>query len=393
MKQGQRRKNTQIPTSFPASTEPPTESNQFLNNDIIGIAQSDPLIAQSDPLIPQQIEEETVDNDPPNTFPDERSDSEEKEEQPADTVEQVETGEAAHEAEKNSSTKIFFILGILGFAIIIIHLLSKYHLHYFPESLAVMILGMVIGLGLKLFQGDDWLEAEFLNPGTFFLVLLPPIILEAGYNLHKGNFFANLGSIMVFAVIGTIISTVIVGTGIYAIASTSEDYELNIQESMAYGSLISAVDPVATIAIFSAMKVDPTLNMLVFGESILNDAVSIVLTNLLMQKSAWESNDIFITIAGEFCRMFFFSAGLGIFVAICSALMMKHTDLRKTPSLELALMLVFCYIPYGIAEATGLSGIMALLFSGIVMSHYTHHNLSLVTQINLQHTLRTLAFM
>ena len=48
--------------------------------------------------------------------------------------------------------------------------------------------------------------------------------------------------------------------------------------SFAYRSLVSAVDPVATIAIFKALNVDPTLNMLVFGESILNDAVSIVLT-------------------------------------------------------------------------------------------------------------------
>lgn len=48
--------------------------------------------------------------------------------------------------------------------------------------------------------------------------------------------------------------------------------------SFAFGSMISAVDPVATIAIFNALSIDPVLNMLVFGESILNDAVAIVLT-------------------------------------------------------------------------------------------------------------------
>lgn len=56
-------------------------------------------------------------------------------------------------------------------------------------------------------------------------------------------------------------------------------YKLNFVESFAFGSLISAVDPVATLAIFNALDVDPVLNMLVFGESILNDAVSIVLTS------------------------------------------------------------------------------------------------------------------
>jgi len=47
--------------------------------------------------------------------------------------------------------------------------------------------------------------------------------------------------------------------------------------SLAFGSLISAVDPVATLAIFNALNVDPTLYMLVFGESVLNDAVAVVL--------------------------------------------------------------------------------------------------------------------
>ena len=35
------------------------------------------------------------------------------------------------------------------------------------------------------------------------------------------------------------------------------------------------MDPVATLAIFQALDIDPVLNMLVFGESILNDAVAI----------------------------------------------------------------------------------------------------------------------
>lgn len=55
-------------------------------------------------------------------------------------------------------------------------------------------------------------------------------------------------------------------------------YQLTMTESFAFGSLISAVDPVATLAIFQALDVDPILYMLVFGESVLNDAVSIVLT-------------------------------------------------------------------------------------------------------------------
>ncbi len=55
-------------------------------------------------------------------------------------------------------------------------------------------------------------------------------------------------------------------------------------------------------------------------------------------------------------------------------------------------MLIFMYSPYVFAEAMHLSGIMAILFAGIVMSHYTHFNLSPVTRITVQQVFRTLAF-
>ena len=39
------------------------------------------------------------------------------------------------------------------------------------------------------------------------------------------------------------------------------------------GALISATDPVATLSVFSELSVPPLLYHLVFGESVLNDAV------------------------------------------------------------------------------------------------------------------------
>lgn len=54
--------------------------------------------------------------------------------------------------------------------------------------------------------------------------------------------------------------------------------------------------------------------------------------------------------------------------------------------------LLLCSCLWALPLCTSL-GIMAILFSGIVMSHYTHHNLSPVTQILMQQTLRTVAFL
>ncbi|EHB02269.1 Sodium/hydrogen exchanger 8 [Heterocephalus glaber] len=423
---------------------------------------------------------------------------------------------------------IFFSLLVLAICIILVHLLIRYRLHFLPESVAVVSLGILMGAVIKIIEFKklaNWKEEEMFRPNMFFLLLLPPIIFESGYSLHKGNFFQNIGSITLFAVFGTAISAFVVGGGIYflgqgnffqnigsitlfAVFGTAISAfvvgggiyflgqgffcvsvfvcfilqadvisKLNMTDSFAFGSLISAVDPVATIAIFNALHVDPVLNMLVFGESILNDAVSIVLTNPeeaqtgsevasltgcsvraaahlplslmgpsmrvaaqrpgglrnfvhvlgelfqgtdfalisepqetnivpgtntaegltrknMSDVSGWQT---FLQALGYFLKMFFGSSALGTLTGLISALItiyvLKHIDLRKTPSLEFGMMIIFAYLPYGLAEGISLSGIMAILFSGIVMSHYTHHNLSPVTQILMQQTLRTVAFL
>lgn len=265
------------------------------------------------------------------------------------------------EDEHNSSMAIFFVLCILALGILLIHLMLQTGFSYLPESVVIVFLGALIGMIINLMSIKNianWRKEEAFSPTAFFLVLLPPIIFESGYNLHKGNFFQNIGSILLFAIVGTAISAFVIGAGIYLLGLAQVVYKLSFVESFAFGSLISAVDPVATVAIFHALDVDPVLNMLVFGESILNDAIAIVLTTAVL-----DSNDPFMS-TGEailsainrFWLMFFASAGIGVLFALVSALLLKHVDLRKNPSLEFGMMLVFTYAPYVLAEGIHLSG-------------------------------------
>uniref|UniRef100_A0A8C7T9B5 Sodium/hydrogen exchanger 8 n=1 Tax=Oncorhynchus mykiss TaxID=8022 RepID=A0A8C7T9B5_ONCMY len=289
-------------------------------------------------------------------------------------------GVKAQEEEQSSGMTIFFSLLVIGICIILVHLLIKFKLHFLPESVAVVSLGILMGGFIKIIEFHElanWKEEEMFRPNMFFLLLLPPIIFESGYSLHKGNFFQNIGSITLFAVIGTAISAFIVGGGIYFLGQADVIYKMSMTDSFAFGSLISAVDPVATIAIFNALNVDPVLNMLVFGESILNDAVSIVLTNTAegfarddnSMVTGWET---FLQALGYFLKMFFGSAALGTLTGLISAIFLKHFDLRKTPSLEFGMMIIFAYLPYGLAEGIKLSETCVFAFLGLSIFSFPH---------------------
>ena len=56
-----------------------------------------------------------------------------------------------------------------------------------------------------------------------------------------------------------------------------ESLDLTLLECLIFGTTLSATDPVTILAIFNQYKVDPKLYTIIFGESLLNDAVSIVM--------------------------------------------------------------------------------------------------------------------
>jgi sodium/hydrogen exchanger 8 len=245
--------------------------------------------------------------------------------------------------------------------------------------------GAILGGILKLF-GRTLDDVYKLESKFFFLILLPPIIYDSGYNMRKGHFFHNIGSILIFAVFGTIISAIVIGVFLWMFRL------LPLLDAMIYGSLLSAVDPVATLAIFQALDVDPTLDALVFGESILNDAVSIVLFKTFIEFKSEFSVYMIWGSTQRFFIIFFGSCVIGILGALVTALVFKHTNFKKNPSLEISLMFISSYAPYLIAESLELSGILAILFCGIINSEYTHYNLSPFSQITEQQTFHMLAY-
>ena len=72
-------------------------------------------------------------------------------------------------------------------------------------------------------------------------------------------------------------SAVIITVLVWGFGAIGLCYKLTFLQAGLFGSLISATDPVTTLAILGNVKADQNLYYLIFGESVLNDAVAIVM--------------------------------------------------------------------------------------------------------------------
>ena len=231
------------------------------------------------------------------------------------------SAESGSHRQESATWEMLASLLVLMTALFLTHalLLSKFHV--FPESVATIFLGFIIG-GYLHYNSREISFLISFDPKTFFIYLLPAIIFDAGYSLHKAKFFSLIGSILAFAVFGTIVSSLTVGVIIYYAGLAGFSAPLPLSHALAFGSLISSVDPVATLAIFNSVNLSSTLYMLVFGESVLNDAVAVVLFKSFSVQSHSEQANISSAII-DFVDITFFSVGVGMTTALFSALLFK----------------------------------------------------------------------
>ncbi|XP_068456392.1 sodium/hydrogen exchanger 6-like [Clinocottus analis] len=236
-------------------------------------------------------------------------------------------------------------------------------------------------------QDDEMLRKVTFDPEVFFNILLPPIIFHAGYSLKRRHFFRNIGSILAYAFIGTVISCFVIGLIMYGLVSFMKAVgqlggDFYFTDCLFFGAIVSATDPVTVLAIFNELKVDVDLYALLFGESVLNDAVAIVLSSSIgAYQPAGDNSHSFEAMAmlksfGVFLGVFSGSFALGVATGFMTALVTKFTKLRDFPLLETALFFLMSWSTFLLAEACGFTGVVAVLFCGITQAHYTFNNLS-----------------
>jgi len=285
---------------------------------------------------------------------------------------------------------LMFVL-IVCICLFLSHFIKQYKISYISESGAAMLFGLFVGGILSNFTKEEITFVHF-NPEIFFYILLPPIIFEAGFSLKRKQFFQNMSTILLFAVMGTIVSTLVVGLGLYGLKLVGFQTLNNVYECLLFGSLISAVDPVGTLAVLGKkeLNTDPMLYSLIFGESVLNDAVAIVLYKTIEGVGSASDSEIVLTfedhaveIIGTFCGVSIASFLIGCAIALLCAAVFRNIDFHGDASLEFTIFILFAYGSYSVAEILEMSGIVSVFFCGILMGHYAWYNVSQICQISI----------
>uniref|UniRef100_A0A674N583 Sodium/hydrogen exchanger n=1 Tax=Takifugu rubripes TaxID=31033 RepID=A0A674N583_TAKRU len=258
-----------------------------------------------------------------------------------------------------------------------------------PESCLLIVVGLLVG-GLIELAGEK--VPPVLDSRLFFLCLLPPIILDAGYFLPIRPFMENLGTILMFAVVGTLWNAFFIGGLLYAVCQIQLDnpsplHQLELLPCLLFGSIVSAVDPVAVLAVFEEIHINELLHILVFGESLLNDAVTVVLYHLFEEFSGGDVTvmDGFLGII-SFLVVAFGGILVGAIYGILAAFTSRFTS--HTRVIEPLFVFLYSYMAYLSAEIFHLSGIMALIACGAVMRPYVEANISHKSHTTIKYFLK-----
>ncbi|KAL6738520.1 hypothetical protein Aduo_012062 [Ancylostoma duodenale] len=260
-----------------------------------------------------------------------------------------------------------------------------------PDSSLLIAVGLLLGLILKESGAHI---AYTLDSHVFFLYLLPPIIFDAGYFMPNRALFENFDSVLLFAVVGTIWNCIAIGCSLLILSSYGIfSMAFSTTEIFVFSALISAVDPVAVIAVFEEINVNEFIFVNVFGEALFNDGVTVVLYQMFKSFTLiGPENLVPVDYAAGVLSFFVVALGgavVGIIFAFLVSLITKYTN--QVRILAPVFIFVIPYMAYLTAEITSLSSIIAIAVCGMVMKQYVKGNITTAAANSVKYFIKMLA--
>ncbi|KAG7364366.1 sodium/hydrogen exchanger [Nitzschia inconspicua] len=277
------------------------------------------------------------------------------------------------EEEELSDSRLFVTVVVIAFCGLVKSLIRHFSIRWLPEAAGCILVGVMAGYILTFFPHHD-----MSFDGNWFLrILVPPIVFEAALSIDKRSFNRHIVPILFYAVIGTLlasgITAIVVHEGSVYLRGLCET--IPYPEALAFGALISSIDPIAVLSVLSNMGMTDldTIYVVIFGESLLNDGVAIVLFETLVHflDDNMEVDGNAVTAAAiHFVVVFVGSFLIGIASGLCCTVYYWLMLGCQTPLVEVLMFCCWALLPYYICDGIEWSGIVAVVAAGFIMDMY-----------------------
>ncbi|CAG7734240.1 unnamed protein product [Allacma fusca] len=238
-----------------------------------------------------------------------------------------------------------------------------------PYTVLLMLSGLLIGC---LSNNAHLCEYMYtftaiarIPPKIILFAFLPILIFESAFSITPHTFMRSVVQIVIIALVGMIITTFMTAL---IIQSFFVSYKWNFITASFFGSIISATDPVAVVAILRELGASEMLTVMIEGESLLNDGVAILLYDILESIITCQVDeaDLVSFILLKTCQI---TLGGPVFGFVTGKLAVWALSLIfNDATVEITITLVATYLTYYIGEdILGVSGVMAVVVLGITM--------------------------
>ncbi|KAG5504790.1 hypothetical protein GH5_05417 [Leishmania sp. Ghana 2012 LV757] len=233
-----------------------------------------------------------------------------------------------------------------------------------PYTVVLFLYGILVG-GVARWLYPDVSEAlGSIPPELLFYIFLPVLIFEGSYAMNIHALRRVFPQVVLLATVGLLINTVLLAVPVKCCFQGWSWYA-----ALLLGSLLSATDPVAVVALLKELGVDKCMTALVDGEAVMNDGTAIILFSLLLPAASDGFVDMSLgRIVGRCVWLALLPIALGPLFGFLQSFWLRRTgdDLTKA-----CITVSVTYVSYYIAaELLGTSGVLTLFFQGIFLSYY-----------------------
>ncbi|MGQ9368506.1 cation:proton antiporter [Azospirillum sp. A39] len=290
---------------------------------------------------------------------------------------------------------VFYVLGVSGLLALVSFLPTVAARLQVPFT--VLLAGVGVTLGALVQVGayvdglgpvGDFLDSlnEFdLSHETLLYLFLPVLLFETALAVDVRRLMDDVGPILLLAVVAVFACTFAIGYALNAVTS------MGLVACLLLGSILATTDPAAVIGIFRDLGAPRRLNMLVEGESLLNDAAAIALFTLLLGILTRKADGGAVEAGLAFLRAFVGGMVVGWLCGRVACVLV--TPMHEQPMAEITLTVALAYLSYVLAEHyVGVSGVVAVVAAALVVGSVGRTRISPETWDGLEHVWRQLGF-